>query len=133
MTNHKTRSPFGELVYALRKKRGWTQARLAREAPPLRPVPDARMRTTERTIRAIEHRATNPRGWTKPRQDTVAALAAAFHLDEGSLARVTFLQAAASTRQAIDRPGAVDPTGIPRQRFVLAGREPHLAHISTAI
>src|SRR6187431_357454 len=74
MTNQNTRSPFGELVYALRKKRGWTQARLAREAPSLRPMADARMQITERTIRNIERRATSPSDWTKPRQDTVAAL-----------------------------------------------------------
>jgi tetratricopeptide (TPR) repeat protein len=133
MKNEKIRSPFGELVHTLRKQRGWNQTRLALEATPPAGSSDNQRGITDRTVRAIEHRAVDARGWTIPRQDTVAGLAAAFGLAEGSAARAAFLQAAARTRQAIGRPVRGTSTHVAGQGFVGAGREPHLARLTGAI
>lgn len=120
-------------MYALRKERRWSQARLAAEATPRHRTSEASEGIADRTVRAIERQAKNSSGWTRPRQETVAALAAAFGLEEGSSTYRAFLLAAASTRQAIDEPGSVDTIGTAEHHFVHTGREPHLARIARAI
>lgn len=129
----KIRSPFGAMVRAERRSRGWTQARLAAEASEHLPVSERRRNFTERSIVAFERMTLTPPEWISPRSSNVEAIAAAFGFAPGTASHQALVEAAASTRnlsQSVEEPKTTTPR---RPRFVTASREEYLAQIAERV
>lgn len=124
--NRGRRSPFGDLVYAYRRRMTLTQRQLARYATEVTSNDPRAATISERALGALERQAEGPGGWVRPRPSTVRTLAQVFGLAPGSPEYEAFVRAADFDEDPAPAPADVAP-------FIVAGREPHLNRLERAV
>lgn len=135
------RSPFGELVYSYRMRRGLSQEALAREIARLASSGAGGIEGTvsDKSIFLHELEREDPADYTIPRAGTVKVYADVFRLPEGSAERRDFFAAAEesralkkasrSARTSAVRVPPEEPLQTSADAFVVQGRETQWARL----